>query len=79
MACLNCELRRAKLRTLALLAFGSTLDEIAIQLSNRHGVAYFVEHERMLGGTMVRILRISQQSPYIPHIIYEKKIEHVII
>lgn len=75
MACLNCEIRRAKLRTLALLAFGATLDDIALQLSNAHGEAYFVNESIEDRCNVTRLLRVNKLAPYTPHVIYERKVK----
>lgn len=75
MACLKCELRRAKLRTLALLAIGVSLDDIAVQLSNAHGEAYFVNESIEQLCNVTRLLRINKQHPFTPYVIYERKVK----
>lgn len=61
MNCIPCELKRAKLKTAALLIVGWKPERIALHLSECYGERYYIKQ--------ARLYRASKLPPYKPHLI----------
>lgn len=67
MDCLECEIRRAKLRAGCMTLVGMSLEVIAEDLSKRYGVEYYVTYST--DGVIKReiLRRSSKIAPYEPY------------
>ena len=72
MNCLHCEIKRAKLRALFLFAVGNSLNEIAIDLSNKYGQFYFVRVTHGKESDAYSLERVNSVPPHKPFLILAK-------
>ena len=67
MDCIECELRRARLRACCMSFVGMSLEVVADDLSKRYGESYYVTYSA--DGDIRReiLYRASKIAPYTPH------------